>query len=344
MTEPSQYFRGRTVQEQMDEVISYVDKRAEEVAAAEAGAVLQPAEQAKTAAQAAAEAAEAAKDTTLAALPEIRQDISGLKTEDTALDGRLDTVELKVTTAEGNIVTIQGQIVALQTADGENVKLTGDQSIKGTKTFITNPVVPTVATGTFDDKAANGTKVMNELDNYAPMVRTTGDQTLVGVKKFGTNPFLVIQRTLVNNDNNAVNTWHKVASFNWVNGLSIELEFDCEFNNAINQHSILLVRCKDNRGAILVLADAYGTQQGSIDPNNFVVTTDDSNDITVVLIFIKKIDQYSNMVGRINKISLYGYSYNIANINSFTFSNIAEAPTDNTHTSTANALIFAHRI
>ena len=147
MTEPSQYFKGRTVQEQMDEVIGYVDKRAEEVAAAKADAVLQPAEEAKTAAQAAAEAAEAAKNTTLAALPEIRQDISRLKAEDAALDGRLDTVELKVQTAEGNIVTIQGQIVALQTADGQNVKinninqyavgLTGNQdNIAGIKTFI----------------------------------------------------------------------------------------------------------------------------------------------------------------------------------------------------------------
>lgn len=149
MTEPSQYFKGRTVQEQMDEVIDYVDKRAEEVAAAKADAVLQPAEQAKTAAQAAAVAAEAAKDTTLAALPEIRQDISGLKAEDVALDGRLNTVELKVQTAEGNIVTIQGQIVALQTADEQNVKinnvnqyavgLTGNQSKTGVLGFLTSP-------------------------------------------------------------------------------------------------------------------------------------------------------------------------------------------------------------
>lgn len=148
MTEPSQYFKGRTVQEQMDEVIGYVDKRAEEVAAAKADDVLQPAEDAKTAAQAAQVAAEdaqagaeAAKDATLAALPAIQQDISGLKAEDAALDGRLDTVELKVTTAEGNIATIQGQIVALQTADGQNVKinninqyavgLTGNQTKNG---------------------------------------------------------------------------------------------------------------------------------------------------------------------------------------------------------------------
>lgn len=182
MTEPSQYFKGRTVQEQMDEVIGYVDKRAEEVAAAKADAVLQPAENAKTAAQAAAEAAEAAKNTTLAALPTIQQDITGLKAEDTALDGRLNTVELKVQTAEGNIVTIQGQIVDLQTADGKDVKLTGNQTIDGVKTFTSSPVVPTTTTGTADTKAANGTKVKNELDNYAPMIRNTGNVSIYGRK------------------------------------------------------------------------------------------------------------------------------------------------------------------
>lgn len=147
MTEPSQYFKGRTVQEQMNEVIGYVDVRAEEVAAAKADDVLQPAEDAKDAAIAAQEAAEDARDTTLAALPQIQQDIADLKAEDVSLDGRLDTVELKVQTAEGNIVTIQGQIVALQTADGQNVKinninqyavgLTGNQAnIGGIKGFI----------------------------------------------------------------------------------------------------------------------------------------------------------------------------------------------------------------
>lgn len=149
MTEPSQYFKGRTVQEQMDEVIGYVDKRAAEVAAAKADAVLQPAENAKTAAQVAAQEAEAAKNATIAALPDIHQDISDLKAENVAPDGRLNTVELKVQTAEGNIVTIQGQIVALQTADGQNVKinninqyavgLTGNQNKTGVLGFFNAP-------------------------------------------------------------------------------------------------------------------------------------------------------------------------------------------------------------
>lgn len=175
MTEPSQYFKGRTVQEQMDEVIGYVDKRAEEVAAAKAGAVLQPAEEAKTAAQAAAEAAEAAKDETIAALPEIRQEISGLKAEDTALDGRLDTVELKVTTAEGNIVTIQGQIVALQNVQSDYLKKAG-----AAQTVTSQIMVPTATTGVRDTQIANGTRVQNDLDAYAPMIRNTGNQTKSG--------------------------------------------------------------------------------------------------------------------------------------------------------------------
>lgn len=175
MTEPSQYFKGRTVQEQMDEVIGYVDKRAEEVAAAKADDVLQPAEDAKTAAQTAAEAAEAAKNATIAALPEIRQDITGLKAEDAALDGRLNTVELKVTTAEGNIVTIQGQIVALQNVQGDYLKKDG-----ATQTVTSQIMVPTTAVGARDTQIANGTRIQDDLDNYAAMIRTTGNQMKSG--------------------------------------------------------------------------------------------------------------------------------------------------------------------
>lgn len=205
MTEPSQYFKGRTVQEQMDEVIGYVDKRAEEVAAAKANAVLQPAEEAKTAAQAAAAAAEAAKDTTLAALPEIRQDISGLKAEDTALDGRLDTVELKVTTAEGNIVTIQGKITAienkntqqdtaigvLQNADAQNVKinavnqyavgLTGNQNnIAGAKIFLSECTGTAYfgLTNKMASFAINDRSVKNR--SWFRLLEDTNSSTLIG--------------------------------------------------------------------------------------------------------------------------------------------------------------------
>lgn len=136
MTEPSQYFKGRTVQEQMNEVIGYVDVRAEEVAAAKADDVLEPAEQAKDDAIAAKEAAEQARDTTLAALPAVNDRI-----DDVVAD--LNAVTLRVQTAEGDIVTIQGRVTALETADGQNVKinainnyafgLTGNQQGTGEK-------------------------------------------------------------------------------------------------------------------------------------------------------------------------------------------------------------------
>ena len=194
MTEPSQYFKGRTVQEQMDEVIGYVDKRAEEVAAAKADDVLQPAEAAKTAAQAAAQEAEAAKNATIAALPDIQQDISDLKAENVALDGRLNTVELKVQTAEGNIVTIQGQIVALQNVQGDYVKKAGAD-----QTVTSRIMVPTAATGARDTQIANGTRIQNDLDAYAPMVRDTGNKTIAGNKTFTDNATLGANRVSITN-------------------------------------------------------------------------------------------------------------------------------------------------
>lgn len=39
------------------------------------------------------------------------------------------------------------------------------------------------ATGVYDTNLANGTKVKNELDNYAPMVRTTGNVDIAGNKR-----------------------------------------------------------------------------------------------------------------------------------------------------------------
>lgn len=47
----------------------------------------------------------------------------------TGYENRLSNVELKITTAEGQIVTIQGRVTALETADGQNVKITGEHAI-----------------------------------------------------------------------------------------------------------------------------------------------------------------------------------------------------------------------
>lgn len=100
--------------------------------------------------------------------------LSAVEGETAGLDSDLNAVTLRVTTAEGQIVTIQGRVTALETADGQNVKLTGTQTIGGVKHFADSPTAPTTATGLWDVQVANGEKVKNELDNYSPMVRTTG--------------------------------------------------------------------------------------------------------------------------------------------------------------------------
>ena len=166
MTEPSQYFKGRTVQEQMNEVIGYVDVRSAEVATtaivADVAQVHQDKLDADADAQAAAASAAAAAGTLANAVKktgEASQSIAG----DIAISGDLDV---------GGDADITGALDVTGAITGN------DASLIGTVT------VPTEATGTFTMKSANSTKVKNELDNYAPMVRTTGNQTVGGVKTF----------------------------------------------------------------------------------------------------------------------------------------------------------------
>ena len=86
-------------------------------------------------------------------------------------DARMTAVESKNTQQDT-------AITALQTADAQNVKLTGSQNITGVKT------VPTEATGARSQQIANSAKVGAELDNYAPMVRNTGNMKISGSKQF----------------------------------------------------------------------------------------------------------------------------------------------------------------
>ena len=80
----------------------------------------------------------------------------------------------RMTAAESKNTQQDAAITALQTADGQNVKISGNQNITGIKT------VPTEATGVRSQQIANSTKVGAELDNYEHMLRTTGNQTKAG--------------------------------------------------------------------------------------------------------------------------------------------------------------------
>lgn len=89
-------------------------------------------------------------------------------------DARMTAVESKNTQQDT-------AISVLQTADGQNVKLTGAQDITGIKT------VPTEATKVMSKQIANSLKIGAELDAYETMVRTVNAQTIGGPKEFVDN-------------------------------------------------------------------------------------------------------------------------------------------------------------
>lgn len=87
----------------------------------------------------------------------------------------------------------------------DNVKLTGNQTVAGVKTFSESPIVPTPTTATqatnktYVDSALNdkaNTTTVNSLD--AQNVKITGDQTVAGVKTFSTSPKAPV--AIANND------------------------------------------------------------------------------------------------------------------------------------------------
>lgn len=74
----------------------------------------------------------------------------------------------------------------------DDVKLVGDQSVAGVKTFIDNPLVPTPVAGDKSTKAANtsfvASAIENAIGNADEFVRLTGDQSVSGVKTFDASP------------------------------------------------------------------------------------------------------------------------------------------------------------
>ena len=149
MTEPSQYFKGRTVQEQMNEVIGYVDTRAAEVAttaiASDVAQVHQDMLDADADAQAAAASAAAAAGTLANAVKktgEASQSIAG----DIAVAGTLSGGTVTVPTPVNNTDAASKKYVddyhdatKLNITDVNSyaVGLTGNQSnVSGNKTFL----------------------------------------------------------------------------------------------------------------------------------------------------------------------------------------------------------------
>lgn len=102
--------------------------------------------------------------------PRINQSLTQIDSEMTAVEGRATALEQGMVTASGRITstetsiaslggrmtTAESAIGGLQSDTANNVRLTGNQTVAGTKTFSDAPVVPDLAGGdTTSGKAAN---------------------------------------------------------------------------------------------------------------------------------------------------------------------------------------------
>ena len=92
----------------------------------------------------------------------------------TAINAALATIPGEVSSQ----IAADATIAQLVYEDGQNVKLTGPQTISGVKQ------VPLQTTGQYSAQIASSQKVKNELDAYVPMVRTSGTQVIINQKKF----------------------------------------------------------------------------------------------------------------------------------------------------------------
>lgn len=74
------------------------------------------------------------------------------------------------------------RIVGLESADAQNVKLTGAQTIAGQKTLSNSPIVPT--TPTTATGAVNSVYVNDATDGVNNIVHKSGNETIGGLKKY----------------------------------------------------------------------------------------------------------------------------------------------------------------
>ena len=199
LSNPAQYISGRTVQEQMNSLIDYVDQRAAEVATdAIASDVLQvhsDAADAHTDALAAAASAAAAAGTLANAVKktgEASQSIAG----DIAVTGALSGGSVSssgnvdgASIGSGTTPVVCGDLTAYGNVSLDDTALQGNLSVANPSALINlsgagSVLVPAP---TSNSEAATKKYVDDALDSYAPMVRTTGNQTIAGVKSLSSS-------------------------------------------------------------------------------------------------------------------------------------------------------------
>ena len=194
LSNPAQYISGRTVQEQMNSLIDYVDTRAAEVAtdaiASDVAQVHSDAADAHTDALAAAASAAAAAGTLANAVKktgEASQSIAG----DIAVAGALSGGSISssgnvdgATIGSGATPVTCGDLTAYGSVSLDDTTLQGNLGVADPSALINlsgagSVLVPAP---TSNSEAATKKYVDDSLAGYAPMVRTTGNQNVAGIK------------------------------------------------------------------------------------------------------------------------------------------------------------------
>ena len=196
LSNPAQYISGRTVQEQMNSLIDYVDQRAAEVAtdaiASDVAQVHSDAADAHTDALAAAASASAAAGTLANAVKktgEASQSIAG----DIAVAGALSGGSISssgnvdgTSIGSGATPITCGDLTAYGNVSLDDTALQGNLSVADPSALINlsgaGSVLVPMPTG--NNEAATKKYVDDALDNYAPMVRNTGNIKISGSKQF----------------------------------------------------------------------------------------------------------------------------------------------------------------
>lgn len=161
-----------------------------EQAIAQATAAIASANDAVATANAASAAASAAASQAQTAA----STVAGYNTRLIAVEDEAAGNTANITDLQDRMGTAEGKITALQGVQGDYVKKAG-----AAQTVTSQIMVPTTATGLRDTQIANGTRVQNDLDAYAPMVRDTGNKTIAGNKTFTDNVTMGANRINITN-------------------------------------------------------------------------------------------------------------------------------------------------
>ena len=239
LSNPAQYISGRTVQEQMNSLIDYVDQRAADVAldaiASDVAQVHQDMLDADADATAAAASAAAAAGTLANAVKktgEASQSIAG----DIAVAGALSGGSISssgnvdgASIGSGATPITCGDLTAYGSVSLDDTVLQGNLSGADSTALINLAGVSSVLvpTPSGNSEAANKKYVDDSLAGYVPMVRTTGNQNVSGMK----NMSVGFQIATILSADMTPYTWYKVAKIAPTKYIRLTYNVSLPYNN-----------------------------------------------------------------------------------------------------------------